>query len=266
MDKLAERIRTRLGIQDAHGKHSIGASPELDLRNRNWSFSRKNYGLSQPELEFNTRSTMVVSRAGYPVVGTATLELAEAPLHEQIQHFARVALASGYNHLQVLPLFLLPGVHVREDIPAEVALAQQGLGDAVAIHLRSHIGAHPGLGKLLARQWAKVEAEGKVLLSHGSRRAGGNAPVEAVAQSLGVVVAYWLVPPMLEEQIQGLVEAGYQRIGILPYFLFAGGITDAIAQQVDRLRVQFPTVELCLGEPMGGSSELVDLIVDWIES
>ncbi|HEY9672786.1 MAG TPA: sirohydrochlorin chelatase [Waterburya sp.] len=264
MDKLAEQVCTRLATQNAYRKQGIDASRELGVRNRDLSFP-VNGCFPRPEIEFNTGSTMVVSRTGYPLVGTATLELADAPLHEQIQHFARVALGSGYNHLQVLPLFLLPGVHVGEDIPAEVALAQQGLGDAVVINLRSHIGTHSGLGKWLARQWAKVDVEGKVLLSHGSRRAGGNAPVEAIAQSLGAVVAYWLVPPTLEVQIQGLVEAGYQRIGILPYFLFAGGITDAIAQQVDRLRVQFPNVELSLGEPMGGSSELVDLIVDLIE-
>ncbi len=218
-----------------------------------------------PAAQATPKRTRVASTEGYPLVGTATLELADAPLHEQIRQFATVALADGYNHLQVLPLFLLPGVHVREDIPAEVALAQQGLGEAVAINLRSHIGTHPGLARLLAHQWVRADVDAKILLSHGSRRTGGNESVEAVAKELGAVAAYWSVPPMLEAQIQGLADGGHQRIGILPYFLFAGGITDAIAQQVESLRAKFSTVELSLGEPIGASSELADLIVDLIE-
>ena len=62
-----------------------------------------------------------------------------------------------------------------------------------------------------------------------------------------------------------LVSAGHQQIGILPYFLFAGGITDAIAQAVKELKAQFPNVLLHLAEPLGASAELADLILDLIE-
>lgn len=209
--------------------------------------------------------TTVVNPAGYPLVGTATLELADIPLHEQIRQFASVALADGCNQLQVLPLFLLPGVHVREDIPAEVALAQESLGKAVTIAQRPHLGDHPGLGRLLAMQWATVNADAKILLSHGSRRTGGNEPVEGMAKQLGAVAAYWSVPPSLEEQVQRLALAGHRRIAILPYFLFSGGITDAIARRVTQLQVQFPNLQLSLGEPIGASAELATLIVDLIK-
>jgi sirohydrochlorin ferrochelatase len=51
----------------------------------------------------------------------------------------------------------------------------------------------------------------------------------------------------------------------LPYFLFAGGITDAIAQSVSGLQAQFPRLQLKLAEPIGASAQLADLIVDLIE-
>ncbi|HEY9872546.1 MAG TPA: CbiX/SirB N-terminal domain-containing protein, partial [Candidatus Obscuribacterales bacterium] len=70
-----------------------------------------------------------------PLVGTATLELAPLPLHEQIRQFADRAKSFGCKHLVVLPLFLLPGVHVMEDIPAEVALAQKAIGSDLIIDL-----------------------------------------------------------------------------------------------------------------------------------
>ncbi len=275
MEKLAELVRkqldtgkTRVGEREnklnfqlcfQNDSHPLTASPPHLVA------LQANHCLHLPQAMQATGRVAALSRAWYPLVGTATLELGYAPLHEQIRQFASMTLAEGCNHLQLLPLFLLPGVHVREDIPEEVALAQQGLGAAVVLKLRPHIGAHPGLGRLLTRQWATLEADAMILLSHGSRRAGGNEPVEVVAEQLGAVAAYWSVSPTLEEQINGLVAAGYERIGILPYFLFAGGITDAIAQTINSLQVQFPTVQLCLGEPIGASIELAHLILDLIE-
>jgi len=252
-----------------------------------------------------------VNHTAAPVlVGTATLELAPSSLHEQIQHFANVAVGAGCQQVQLLPLFLLPGVHVMEDIPAEVALAQANLGNSIVLSLQPHLGANPGLGKILAKQLSAVETDAKILeasqsrtdnrsgsillpgitqseqdicatrtlhahttnlqqwnapkilLAHGSRRSGGNEPVKVVADQLGAVVAYWSMQPTLEEQVTTLADAGYQQLTIIPYFLFSGGITDAIAQMVVSSAQQFPQLQLRLGEPIGVSVELAKLIVD----
>jgi sirohydrochlorin ferrochelatase len=218
-----------------------------------------------PDSERTAASAMVINSSWYALVGTATLELAEVPLHEQIRQFASVALGAGCTQVQLLPLFLLPGVHVMEDIPAEVALAKASLGQALAINQRSHLGAHPGLARLLANQLATIDADAKILLSHGTRRTGGNELVESIADELGAMVAYWSMTPTLEEQIKVLADAGHKHMAILPYFLFSGGITDAIAQLVSRLQDQFSELDLRLCNPIGVSSELADLIVDLIE-
>lgn len=196
------------------------------------------------------------------LVGTACLELSPMPLHEQIKEFGARALATGYNRIQVVPLFLLPGVHVMEDIPGEVAIAQQILGQELQIDLRPHLGTHPGLRRTLANSMATTTADSWILLAHGSRRTGSKQLVEAMAKQLVAVEAYWSVPPRLESRVKELVSAGARQIGILPYFLFAGGITDAIAQEVEQLSVQFPDVNLLLAEPLGVSAELADLIWD----
>lgn len=199
-----------------------------------------------------------------PLVGTACLELSPMPLHEQIKEFgARVA--TGYNRIQVVPLFLLPGVHVMEDIPGEVAIAQQILGQELQIELRPHLGTHPGLRRTLANSMATTTADSWILLAHGSRRTGSKQLVEAMAKQLVAVEAYWSMPPRLESRVKELVSAGHRQIGILPYFLFAGGITDAISQVVEQLSVQFPDVNLLLAEPLGVSAELADLIWDLME-
>jgi sirohydrochlorin ferrochelatase len=126
------------------------------------------------------------------------------------------------------------------------------------------LGSHPDLGRLLAKQVVATKAEAKILLAHGSRRPGANDPVEAIAAEIGAVAAYLAVPPSFEAQVQ-LMSAGYKNLLIIPYFLFAGGMTDAVAQRQEELKLQFPEVSFQLAEPLGASAELVELIWDLLE-
>ncbi len=204
------------------------------------------------------------------LIGIAALEMSPQPLHEQIQQFAKRAfggrqLSQNEKRLKIVPLFLLPGVHVMTDIPAEVALAQQATGQDIMIELQPYLGSHPNLEKLLAKQIAAIKAEVWILLAHGSRRPGSQETVEAMAASLGAVAAYWAGPPSLESRVQELVTAGYKEIAILPYFLFAGGITDAIAASIEELKLQFSAVNFQLASPLGASAELAELIWDLID-
>lgn len=222
------------------------------------------------KLESNLQKSIiggVVSPPKCELVGTAYLELKPEPLHEQIKRFAQMLKANGYHRLKILPLFLLPGVHVMEDIPGEVALAQQAAEDII-IELQPYLGSHAGVEKLLAKQIAKSSEnyynQGWILLTHGSRRPGSKKQVEAMAANLGVLTAYWSVAPSLESRVKELVSADCKNITILPYFLFAGGITDAIARSELQLKLQFPAVRFQLAEPLGASAELADLIWDLI--
>lgn len=199
------------------------------------------------------------------LLGTAYLELSPTALHEQIIEFSKNALDCGCNSLKILPLFLLPGVHVMEDIPAQVALAKQILGQDIKISLQPYLGTHPDLGRLLAKQVVATKAEANILLAHGSRRPGANDPVEAIAAEIGAVAAYLGMPPSLEAQVQELISAGYRNLLIIPYFLFAGGMTDAVAQRQEELKLQFPEVSFQLAEPLGTRAELVELIWDLLE-
>ncbi|MEH2323958.1 MAG: sirohydrochlorin chelatase [Nostoc sp.] len=199
------------------------------------------------------------------LVGIAALEMNPQPLHEQIQEFAKRAFddckpSQNQKRLKIVPLFLLPGVHVMTDIPAEVALAQQAIGQDIIIELQPYLGSHPNLEKLLAKQIVAIKAEAWILLAHGSRRPGSKETVEAMAASLPAVTAYWSVPGSLESRVKELVAAGYKEIAIIPYFLFAGGITDAIAASIEELKLQFSAVNFQLAEPLGASAELAELI------
>jgi sirohydrochlorin cobaltochelatase len=219
--------------------------------------------------EFVTQQLRTVGDS-QPLVKTAVLDCAPTPLHQQIQAFAQDARASSdpqeidstLLHIYLFPLFLLPGVHVMEDIPAEVAIAQQLLGDLFTLEICPYLGTDTSLYELLTTAAPSSAKTGRVLISHGSRRAGGNAPVEAIATHLKAVPAYWSVAPSLETQVTDLVEQGYEEIDILPYFLFEGGITDAIAQTVAQLSQKFSNTRFKMTETLGANSGLATHIVN----
>jgi sirohydrochlorin ferrochelatase len=192
-------------------------------------------------------------------IGTAVLECAPLPLHQQIGQFAQQAAEQGILEVQIVPLFLLPGVHVMEDIPQEVEKARSLT--ATKLTLTSHLGSHAKLKTLFAQRSSQAEAQ--ILLSHGSRRAEANLPVEALADQLGMLTAYWSVAPSLALRVQELVKQGVQKIEIVPYFLFSGGITDAIAQSVNQLSQQLPTIDLHLADPLD-ESDVADVVMDML--
>lgn len=193
------------------------------------------------------------------LVETAQLELAPIPLHVQIGNFADRCQANGVDRIVMLPLFLIPGVHVMDDIPAELALAEREIGDKLKLVVTAFLGEHPDFANLFARNRSTLPSQ-SIILGHGSRRAGGNAIVERLAHDLDLQAAYRSVLPSLAERVAAAIAAGATEIGILPYFLFAGGITDAIDAEIAQLREQYPQVKLTLGEPIGNSPELVATI------
>ncbi|NEQ95145.1 MAG: sirohydrochlorin chelatase [Cyanothece sp. SIO2G6] len=199
-----------------------------------------------------------------PLVDIACLELAPMPLHQQIVVFGDRALKAGYTTLAIVPLFLLPGVHVCQDIPEEVAIAQTMLDPCLTLQLWPYLGRIKGMVNLLAAQQVTIAQDTPttpILLAHGSRRPGGNQPIEAIATQLDAIPAYWAVPPSLDTQMQTLAQQGTQHITVLPYFLFAGGITDAIAQKIGAMGDRYPHLTVVLGQPIGTFPDLIALLV-----
>ncbi|MDR9405117.1 MAG: sirohydrochlorin chelatase [Halothece sp. Uz-M2-17] len=230
MDRLAEQIQSQLAEQSV-------VSPVEKFR------------------------TAVLTKPPQPLVYTAALELAPLPLESAIAQLSEQLAPKGITELQILPLFLLPGVHVREDIPEAVKIAQQMVETKMRVTLKPYLGQSPLMARKLQATFSDVTDSARIIISHGSRRQGGNQPLETLAQQVGAKPAYWSVSPTLTEQITGFVEAGISAIEIMPYFLFPGGITDAIAQEVQTLKAQFQSVHLHFGRPLSRHLSLADLII-----
>ncbi|MGB0564813.1 MAG: sirohydrochlorin chelatase, partial [Spirulinaceae cyanobacterium] len=138
-----------------------------------------------------------VATSEAPLIGIANLELTVQPLHQQIVKFVHEVSATQDNvqDIYLFPLFLLPGMHVQEDIPAEVTQATTLLTTDCRLHLGAYLGAQPGFVPLLRRLFGQLPASQRLLLAHGSRRFGGNAPIEAIARRLDAAPAYWAIAP-----------------------------------------------------------------------
>lgn len=215
--------------------------------------------LTRPRLETTP------SKSAKVIVGTACLELSPISLSEQIYNFGLRLKAAGVSELKLLPVFLMSGVHVMEDIPTEVEAASALLSDhSLKLTLCPHLGSHHRITEVLANRLAAVPAEGSLLVAHGSRQPRGNRAIKGIAKQLNTAVAYWTTPPDIETQVIGLMQQGCQKLTILPYFLFAGGITDAIAHLTEELAERFPKVSFRLLPTLGATDEIADLAVELV--
>ena len=198
------------------------------------------------------------------LVETAVLELTDIPLAEKIVQFYQKAIALGYQKIAVLPVFLSEGIHVREDIPQELAQARSILkssqGAKINLKLLDCLSSASNLTELLEQRFNLATSEARILLAHGSRIPESNRQIEAIAHQLGAAVAFWKTAPDLDSVVQSLVEQNKKSIAIVPYFLFLGTITDAIASRVIQLQLQYPKVKICLTQPLGATPELATVL------
>lgn len=213
-----------------------------------------------PYLKDKTMTTL--KRLKTPLVESAALELTPIPLHQQIINLAQKSQDNDYQKIDILPLFLTAGVHVKKDIPAEIAAAKKVIGKPTTIKLSPYLGKYSGMPSLLAHKFAQLSDESRILMAHGSRLPEVNRQCMTLATKLDAVVAYWATSPSLRTQVEAQIAAGKKKIAILPYFLFPGRIVTAIAEQVVRLRATFPEAELILGQPLGATAELATLILE----
>jgi sirohydrochlorin cobaltochelatase len=227
--------------QNYLGKNSFGLGPELTSKSR-------------------FRSTKVAEFPRTPLIEIAALELAHQSLSQSLIEFAQKANLQGFKRIKVVPLFLAPGVHVQSDIPAEIALAMEQLDNQVTLELSPYLGKYSGIVALLSSLFAELSGKTRILVAHGSKLPSAGEYYQNLSQQLAAEVAFWSTMPKFTEQIKTNIALGSQKIAILPYFLFPGKITEAIAKEVAELQLEYLDVELILGEPLGATPAIAELI------
>lgn len=171
---------------------------------------------------------------------SGALELNDRPLHEQIMTIVKT---HHCRSLAILPLFLQPGTHVLQDLPAEVQKAQAAVQFMdCQLRLLPYLGANPALQTSLKSLCATDQPW--ILVAHGSTHPQAQIFFTQLHQTLGTHAAYWQHAPTLQNTLETLLHQGQPSVGLLPYFLFPGKITDTILQQFCTLQHQYKHVNL----------------------
>ena len=114
-----------------------------------------------------------------------------------------------------------------------------------------------------------------IILGHGSRRDGADAPLTELAARLRssgrhtVVEQAFLqyVPPTLADRVEKCVAAGAERIVIVPFFVQPGAhVTKDIPSKVADLRGRYPSVLFSITGHVGGHPMMAEIVEDLVEN
>lgn len=183
----------------------------------------------------------------------------------------------GATEVIVQPYFLIDGQYASQDLPQLVHTVAT-TEPALRFTIGETLGYHPALIKLAVKRICAVDPQPKpqtalLFVAHGTPLAPANAPIvrtaEVVAQRLGYGIA--LVgyldcnAPTIPDAIDQLVETGYGRIVIQPYFLHLGRHvrTDLPALFSDA-RSRHPQVEIIAAHHLDYDPLLVDVAAERI--
>lgn len=208
-------------------------------------------------------SDLIKVKLPYLAFTIAYLELSDQSLSTKITDFAVKSEKEGYKNVYIVPLFLLSGTHVLEDIPQEVNLAQKN--SLLPLQLIPSLGQSSDLLSLLELKYQQYPHFDRILFCHGTTIEQGHQQSLILADKLNANIAYWSMKPDLITTIEQLVSRGSQGIVILPYFLFSGKIIDTIVLQIEEL-VKKINIPLQLISPLGATEELTDVIIKIIQS
>ncbi|MCC9075556.1 sirohydrochlorin chelatase [Litorilinea aerophila] len=197
-----------------------------------------------------------LSRALQRSVQLCFLEFAHPPIVEGIQ----ACVAGGAKTVVVLPLFLGPGGHQKNDVPAILNWARQRWPH-VQFRYGVPLGAQYPLIQALADRAAACLAldpgipgaeTGLLVVGRGSRDPDSNGEVARAARLLfeGREVAwvdycfFSLATPSVAEGLERCSRLGARRVVVLPYLLFTGRIYRQIQQQVATAQERYPGMRI----------------------
>lgn len=193
----------------------------------------------------------------------APLEFGDRPLGEMLLAMGQGLGYQGQKRLKIVPLFLGAGVHTQEDLPAAVDFAQPQLPN-FQLEVLPFLGNWPTMATTLGRQFRHPPSphHQRILLAHGSGRPGGNEAIETLTIALQAQPLYWSVAPKYDHHLHHLPPE-LETVEILPYFLFPGKITQAIAQEINQFNEnpeKKPRPVVHLGDTLAEGDSLIELL------
>lgn len=191
----------------------------------------------QMYLEF-IQNTMEAVQA--PITEYCFYERAEPTLTEAIDS----CIQKGATSIEVVPVLLLPGKQTSEEMPKDINTFKEKYPEVHFI-LKNPIGVNPimfelVLERLRSKSFSQLKDEAVVIVSHGSHDPLASKEFESVASALGnelnvpVKTGYIVTEPNYLTVCEELTMDGYEKVYIIPYFLFAGVFLEEMRAAVEK--------------------------------
>lgn len=223
---------------------------------------------------FNALSEAVAERLPC-AVQSALLEDINFSVGERI---LSAVLQHQPRHVIVLPLFVGTSPAKKNTVKLIVEAAQDRWAD-IAIQYGQPLGAHPGVIATYSQCVTEVisarEIDGPtalLIIGRGSRDAESNAESNQMAQYLADGAAYPFIAmetafvstaqPDIGAALNRCVQAGAQRIIIVPYLLYEAALYRTIQQQIQALQQQYPSLEMQLTAFPDAQAGIIDAIAE----
>lgn len=199
------------------------------------------------------------------------IELADVLLDEGLPRAAQ-----GSDRVVVVPLILSAAGHVKMEIPEHIEAARERFPDVEFIYA-PHIGANEEVLNILKKDLKNAlkmlampdpKTTGVIILGRGSSDRVANGELAKLARWLHEDTEHELIDiaftgithPRLETAVQRQVKLGMTQIAILPYYLFTGLLIERIAEQMQRLKMQYPNIAFTCGHYFGFDPAIFKLL------
>ncbi|WP_052404885.1 sirohydrochlorin chelatase [Bacillus rubiinfantis] len=204
--------------------------------------------------EFCTFIQSVIRNISTPIQTYGFLEHAAPTVIQAIE----AVIDKGATDITLVPIFLLPGIHVNEDIP-DISACFPG----VNFHYGKPLGADNILLDILQERLIEAgfqgwESEAVLLVGHGSRTAGANTQFCKLTNSLAEKISRPIHSASItraELYQHTASRLKTQKVYILPHFLFSGSYITKMQTELSMIEGKF-----IFCRPIGFDLKLLPLI------
>ena len=208
-------------------------------------------------------------RVPHADVAGGFLELAPPPIQDAVRRLVE----AGHRTVDVVPLVLVAAGHSKGDIPAALE-REKSRHPGLRFRYGRPLGSHPDLLAVAEQrladvvpreQWADTAV---VLVGRGATDPDANAEIAKTARLLqegrgiGTVETCFisLAEPSVPAGLDRARRLGYERVVVLPWFLFAGVLPDRIVAQGQAWAADHPSVDVRLADVLGPTEALAGVV------
>jgi sirohydrochlorin ferrochelatase len=197
------------------------------------------------------------------------LELANPSFQGALEEAAKI-----FNPIQVLPLFLFQGSHLKKDIPEMIQTIQKK-HPSVQLWLGSSLGLHPALIEWVLKKLRQAgyppasTGETALVVGHGTREPESKIFLEELVaelrqknptrnlESCFIGAGH----PSLKEKMEELKSKNrVGRLWISPYLLFPGNFLEKIDETLRDFQNENPSTEIFVASSLGADDFLFQIL------